>query len=201
MNSWHRPTSRAVHGLLLLLCLTAAPARAQTVRDSVAQLADSLNRERLPGAALLDKAAEGTLKGADDTRILVAVRALAQRLRQSRTLLGADARAEEYLATSSALYAGVPPNAIASLVATQRKRNHTQSLSVPLLVIAELASARVPTDIALSSVAELMARGAIDADLRAFRVAVDRDIRRGATPRDAATAGVQRTLRGLDRDP
>lgn len=188
-------------GCLLLMGLASSQAQTQSSRDSVAHLADSLNQERLPGAALLDKAAEGALKGADDARILVAVRALAQRLRQSRTLLGADAHADELLATSSALYAGVSPNAISSLVAAHRKRNQSHSLSVPLLVIAELASARVPTDLALSSVAELMARGAIDADLRAFRVAVDRDIRRGASPRDAATAGVQRTLRGLDRNP
>ena len=175
---------------------------APATRAVIVALSDSLTTERLPAFALLDKAAEGVLKGADDTRVLAAVRALAQRLRTSRQLLGADASAEELQAAASAIFAGVPSSAITRLVNAHRARRPTvQTLSVPLGVIAELASSRVPPDVALSSVDALLARGAVDADLRAFRAAVDRDIRGGRAPREAAADGVQRTLRGLDRVP
>lgn len=182
------------------------PARiAAPVRASIERLADSLDRERLPGAAVLDKAAEGALKGADDTRILAAVNMLAQRLRSARTLLGANATAEELMAASSALYAGVSTNAVSTLVNTHRRRSANAqpavSLTVSLLVVAELSTARVPTEVALSTVTELISRGAVDGDLRAFRTAVDRDIRQGMTPRDAATTGASRIVRGLDRVP
>lgn len=170
-------------------------------RALVQQLADSLWRETLPADALIDKAAEGALKGATEDRIVSAVRALAQRLRLSRTLLGAAASRDELLASSSALFAGVPSSAIARFATAQRARADAASLTVPLSIIAELASARVPFDVAMASVTTLVSRGAADADLRAFRSNVERDIRQGQSPRDAAAAGVQRTLRGIDRVP
>jgi hypothetical protein len=175
---------------------------APATRSQIVALVDSLTAERLPAFALRDKAAEGVLKGADDPRILAAVRALAQRLRTSRQLLGADASADGLQAAASAIFAGVPSASITRLVSAHRARRPTvQTLSVPLGVIAELASSRVPPDVALTSVDALLARGAVDADLRAFRATVDRDIRQGRAPRDAAADGLQRSLRGLDRVP
>lgn len=170
-------------------------------RALVQQLADSLLRETLPADALIDKAAEGALKGATEDRIVGAVRSLAQRLRLSRTLLGAAASRDELLASSSALFAGVPSSAIARFATAQRARPAASSLTVPLSIIAELASARVPFDVVMASVTTLVSRGAADADLRAFRANVERDIRQGQSPQDAAAAGVQRTLRGIDRVP
>ena len=170
-------------------------------KSTVQSLIDSLIAERLPASALADKAAEGVLKGADDERILIAVRALAVRLRTSRSILGAIASADELAAAASALYAGTPAAAITRLAATRRARNPSLPLTVPLSVLAELSTQRVPADLALSSVDALLARGARESDLRAFRADVDRDIRQGVSPRDAAKAGVQRTLTGLDRVP
>lgn len=173
-----------------------------STRAAIRALADSLSTERLPSYALLDKAAEGALKGADDTRILAAVRALSQRLRSARSLLDVEATDDELLAAAGALYAGVPSSTISRLAATHRaRRTSSESLTVPLGVVGELAAARVPTDVALKAVDQLLARGAADADLRQFRATVDRNIRDGRTPRDATTDGVQRTLRGLDRVP
>lgn len=169
-------------------------------RASIQRLVDSLTAERLPAFALRDKAAEGVLKGADDARVMVAVQSLAQRLRESRTVLGVAAGEEELLAGASALYAGVPGSGIARLASSQRKRSAT-SLSVPLTVLAELASSRVPSDVALASVEQLLSRGARDVDFGAFRLSVERDIRQGRAPRDAATTGVQSTLRGIGRVP
>jgi hypothetical protein len=174
-----------------------------TTRAAIERLADSLAREGLPSYPLRDKAAEGALKGADDARILLAVSSLATRLRESRALLGNTARDDELIAASSALYAGVPSAGIARLVAAQQRRSGstTVSLSIPLTVLAELASSRVPSDVALSSVDALLARGARDADFGAFRLSVERDIRSGRSPRDAVSTSMQSTLRGIGRVP
>ena len=181
---------------------SSLPARVSAATTaSIRALADSLRAERLPAFALLDKAAEGALKGADDARILSAVRALAHRLRSSRALLGASGTDDELLAASSALFAGVPDVAIARLVRTQRARDANVPLTTALSIVAELASASVPSELALSSVDELLARGARDADLSAFRGAVDREIRGGVAPREATNNGLQQTLRGIRRIP
>ena len=170
-------------------------------RAAIERLADSLAHEGLPSYPLRDKAAEGVLKGADDARILLAVSSLTARLRESRTLLGNGARDDELIAASSALYAGVPSGGIAKLVSAQHRRagGSSTSLSVPLTVLAELASSRVPSDVALSSVDALLARGARDADFGAFRLSVERDIRSGRSPRDAVSTSMQSTLRGIGR--
>ena len=184
---------------------------APATRVTIERLADSLSSERLPAYALRDKAAEGALKGADDGRILQAVTSLAARLRESRGLLGAGARDDELIASASALYAGVPNRGIARLADAQRQRNARGnargssgtygSLSVPLMVLAELASSRVPSDLALASVDALLARGARDVDFGAFRLSVERDIRQGRSPKDAVSTGMQSTLRGIGRTP
>lgn len=171
-------------------------------RAQITALSDSLMAERLPAAALHDKAAEGMLKGADDARIVSAVRALAQRLRTARDVLGRQASDDELLAAASTLYAGVPASSITRLANTHRSRRSTaQSLTVSLSVVAELATARVPSEVALRAVEQLLSRGAADADLRSFRATVERGIRDGRAPHDATSEGVQRTLRGLDRVP
>ena len=182
----------------------ALPERlAPATRATIERLADSLASERLPAYALRDKAAEGALKGADDARILQAVSSLAGRLRESRGLLGGAARDDELIASASALYAGVPSRGIARLVDAQRRRgtSGSASLGVPLMVLAELASSRVPPDLAIASVDALLAKGARDVDFGAFRLSVERDIRQGRSPKDAVSTGMQSTLRGIGRTP
>lgn len=170
-------------------------------RAAIRQLMDSMAGEALPARALRDKAAEGVLKGADDARILAAVRALAQRLRRARDVLGRAVEDDALLAASSALYAGVPPEAIARVTAVQRRQRDVVSLGASLTVLSELVTARVPVDVAVSSLDTLLARGAGDEELRAFRTGIDRDIRNGEAPRAAAEAGVRQVLRGLGRTP
>src|SRR5262245_23576091 len=85
------------------------PARlGAATRTAIVALADSLRVSGLPADPLYDRAAEGALKGADDARILVVVRALASRLRTSRALLGESASGEALTAAAAALGAGVP---------------------------------------------------------------------------------------------
>jgi hypothetical protein len=198
-------------GVLLALGMAMAlsPLPAQSLpqaRMSVAtktaidRLVDSLTVERLPGDAIRDKVAEGVLKGADDTRILAAVRSLASRLREGRQLLGGTASDDELKAAASALFAGIEPSAIARLVETQRRRG-AATLTMPLTIVAELALRNVPIDLAVSSVESLLRRGARDGELNAFRNTIERDLQQGRAPRDAVSAGMRITLNNLGRTP
>lgn len=203
--------------MCIAISIAVAPAHAQVRRDAppsstsspqdrlspatrtaVNHLVDSLAAEHLPADALRDKVAEGVLKGADDNRILLAVRSLASRLREGRLLLGPAAKDDELKAAASALFTGVEPVDILRLVNAQRKRDATSSLTVPLTVVAGLASQRVPPSVAVSSVESLMQRSARDADLSAFRLAIERDIRQGRTPGEAVNAGMRSTLKSLN---
>lgn len=211
-------------GLALGLMAGAVPLHAQARRDSppapsspqpspslrlspatraaIDQLVDSLAAEHLPGDVLRDKVAEGVLKGADDARILLAVRSLASRLRDGRSLLGPSATEDELKAAASALFVGVEPRDISRLVEAQRKRGTSESsLTMSLTVVAELALRRVPAELAVSSVESLLQRGARDTDLRAFRITIERDLQQGKPPRDAITSGVRTTLNGMGRTP
>lgn len=193
----------------IALLMAAGPLEAQSpssgrmsalTRTTIDRLVDSLTVERLPGDAIRDKVAEGVLKGADDARILAAVRSLASRLREGRQLLGVTASDDELKAAASVLFAGVEPAAIARLVDTQRRRG-VASLTMPLTIVAELALRNVPIDLAVSSVESLLRRGARDGELSTFRNTIERDLQQGRTPRDAVSAGMRSTLNGLGRTP
>lgn len=210
MNDRSRLSRKTLRTAALLICaLVAWPSlQAQTTqsrlgataRAAIDRLVDSLATEKLPGDVIRDKVAEGLLKGADDARILAAVRSLAARLREGRQLLGASAGEDELKAAASALFVGVTPTDITRLVDTQRKRG-TSSLTMPLTVVAELTLRNVPPDLAVSSVESLLRRGARDGELNAFRNTIERNLQRGRAPRDAVNAGVRVTLDGLGRTP
>ena len=175
------------------------PARLQPAsRAAIERLADSVARESLPVAPLYDKAAEGVLKGADDARIVAAVRGLAQRLREARTLLGPSATEAELAAGASALHAGVPQPMIRRIVEMRDQRASARSLGVPLVVLANLIADGVPAPVATESLTRLMQRGARDDELSAFRSGVVRDIEGGKSPGDATSAGTERLLRAID---
>jgi len=180
----------------------AAPAQLQPVtRTAIDQLADSLGGEGLPTAPLYDKAAEGMLKGADDARILVAVRGLAQRLREARRLLGPATTDAELSAGASALHVGAPAALIRALAATRDERLAGRSLGLPLVVLANLIADGVPASVAGESLTTLMLRGARDEDLGTFRWNVARDIQEGKTPSDAAHTVTERLLHTITAKP
>jgi hypothetical protein len=178
------------------------PARLQPAsRAAIVRLADSLAAERLPTAPVYDKAAEGALKGADDKRIIAAVRGLAQRLRDARTLLGQSASDAELSACASALYAGVEPARIRGLVGVRNERASGRTLEVSLVVLANLVADGVPASVAAESLTALLANGAGDEDLGAFRRNVARDIESGSSPGDAASALTRRALQTIEVRP
>ena len=155
-------------------------------RAAVERLADSLRSAGVPWEPLYAKSAEGVLKGADDERILRAVRSLARELTGARAALGRTATPAEIIAGASALHAGVPASDLRRLAATRGSRPGESPLAVPLTVLADLVARRVPPDVATASVEALLSRGAPDEQFASLRTDVQRDILSGTSPAAAA---------------
>lgn len=189
----------AVIAVASLLAGASTFARAQQGSGALAQLseparaairaaADSLDAEHLPGEALVAKAAEGLLKGADEARILSAVRRLSVELRTAGGALGSGARESEVVAAATALHAGASPDVLRQLRALAPAGREGAGLTVPLVVLTDLVARGTPVRVAGESVKALLARHASDADLQALRVGVERDIFAGDDPATAALA-------------
>jgi len=175
-------------GLLLACGMTVA---------SHASAQDSRLRERIPAAALgtiealldsarvvgvpieplVDRALEGASKGATADRIVVAVQRLAGELRRARAALGGASSEAEIVAGASALRAGATGENLALL----RQRRASESLLVPVAVLADLVAVGVPIDTAVAAVT-VLADGFDDTQYIAFRRNVERDIGLGASP-------------------
>jgi hypothetical protein len=198
---------RAAGALAAALLVVALPLRAQQTSDrlpdrlepatrtTILRLADSLRSAGLPDAPLYSKAAEGVLKGADDARILGAVRSLARELGEAREALGSEASEAEIVAGASALHAGVPATDLRRM-RDRRPRGSSKSLAVPLTVLADMITRGVPPNDAAASVNALLARRVDDAEFQALRVGIEHDISAGRAPGAAAQAWTQRVLRG-----
>ena len=174
---------------------------APATRQTITRLGDSLRAARLPDEPLYAKAAEGVLKGADDSRILSAVRALARELGEARMSLGNDADAAELVAGASALHVGASPAMLRELRnthATTTSGGARTSLATPLVALADLLARRVPAQVAAAAIDSLVARGAPTDDFAALRAAVERDIDAGRTPEASVVARTQGLLRNID---
>ena len=160
-------------------------------RAAVVALVDSARAAGLPPEPLIQRALEGTTKGAPADRVIAAVRRLAVDLSSARAALGPSSMALEVEAGAAALRAGASPAVLDRL----RRARH-QPLMVPLAVLADLVASGVPVDSATAAVLALA--GTADADLVEFRRAVERDIALGASPGSAATAGARGALNVTD---
>ncbi|HEY7233447.1 MAG TPA: hypothetical protein VH539_04815 [Gemmatimonadaceae bacterium] len=182
--------------------LTAADLPVQlapATRQAIARLGDSLRAVRLPDEPLYAKAAEGVLKGAEDARIIVAVRALARELGEARAALGAAADDADLVAAASALHVGATPAMLTRLQDTHRAAtNGATSLATPLVALADLLTRRVPAPAAAAAIDSLVARRAPAGDFAALRAAVERDIDAGRAPEASVLQRTQVLLRGLD---
>jgi len=158
----------------------------ERTRTAVAAIVDSARGAGVPADPLVNKALEGASKGADGSRIVVAVRALAADLAGARAALGHAATSAELVAGAAALRAGVAPLFVARL----RGAYPRELLVVPLAVMADLVARGVPADTAAQSVLALMQEGVRDADLVAFRQSVERDIALGAPAGGAVEARI-----------
>lgn len=181
-------------GRLALSCL-AVPAllSAQDVRlasrlDSatsaaVSAVVDSARAVKLPTAPLVNKALEGAAKGSDGTKIVLAVRQLAERMGSSRQVLGSGTTADEISSAAIALDAGVSAHDLAILRSAAGKR----TLTLPLAVLTDLVERAVPVPTATNLVASLLRSNVADPELTLYQRNVRFDIERGADPSTAAT--------------
>jgi hypothetical protein len=165
-------------------------------RQAIVRLGDSLRAARLPDEPVYAKAAEGVLKGADEARIVAAVRTLARELAEARTSLGSNADAAELVAGASALHVGATPLMLKQLRETHLAAGQSAtSLATPLVALADLLTRRVPPVIAAAAIDSLVARHAPGDDFAALRAAVERDIDAGRAPETAVTTRIQGLLR------
>jgi len=134
-------------------------------RAAVQRLVDSAAAARLPTEPLVRKALEGESKGADSTRIVLAVQRLLARLGTARQLFGPETNEAELVAGAAALQAGATPESLTRL-STLRPR---ERLAVPLSVLADLLSSGIPAGQAWSSVYDMASHGAADAEFLALR--------------------------------
>jgi len=188
---------------LLAALLAAAPVATQQVdqrlerldaatRPVVAALIDSARAASLPTEPLVQRALEGTAKGAPEGVIVAAVRRLVVDLGRAREALGSTASPAELGAGAAALRAGASQATLAELRQARR-----EPLIVPLAVLADLVASGVPVDSAAAAVLSLAGR-ARDADLVEFRRAVERDIALGAPPAAATAAAATATAQSVD---
>jgi hypothetical protein len=178
---------------------SAPPDRlAPATRASIERLADSLRSLGLPSQPLYGKAAEGVLKGADDARIMAAIRTLARELVEARAALGDESDEAELIAGASALHAGAPASTLRRLREGRGPRRAKGALAVPLVVLADLASRGIPPAVAGASLEALAARNASDDQFTALRAAIERDIEAGRPPADAATARTRALLGSIE---
>jgi len=183
--------------------MTAADLPAQlapATRLAIARLGDSLRAARLPDEPLYAKAAEGVLKGAEDARIIAAVRTLARELAEARAALGSGADDADLVAAASALHVGASPAMLTQLRDTHRAAGGgaRSSLATPLVALADLLTRRVPAAAAAAAIDSLVARRAPADDFAALRAAVGRDIDAGRAPEASVVQRTQILLRGID---
>lgn len=197
------PLARAIATVLTAGCAQAVfPHFARAQRDGdtrlvrldsstrvfVTAVMDSARKARLPIEPLVDKALEGTQKGADGARIVTAVRGLYAELRTARAALGSGATTDEIKAGANALHAGLPMRNLAQLRSASQGAGRSR-VTLPLTVATDLIARGVPVAVASDVVLSLARAGLRDADYTMFQRNVRLDIENGA---DAATAAQTR---------
>jgi hypothetical protein len=177
-----------------------APQLSASLKAAVERIADSVRVLGLPTDPLFAKAAEGMLKGADEPRVMIAVRRLVRELSDAKTALGDGATGAELEAGASALHAGVAPELVAQLGRAGRERATPggNRLVMPLVTLADMVARRVSPQAAVASLETLIGRGAADAQFANLRTDVERDIAAGERPDIAVQRRSASIVRGLD---
>ena len=112
-------------------------------------------RRGLPVEPLVQKALEGSSKGAPGPRIVAAVEAMLADLGQAQQALGRGASEAELVAGAAALKAG----ATSAMVDQIRRADPQGGVAVPLAVFADLVAGGMSVNAAWRSVEDLAERG------------------------------------------
>jgi hypothetical protein len=126
-----------------------------TTRTQVEAVLTTARMRGLPVEPLVQKALEGSSKGAAGVRIVGAVKALLADLGRAQQSLGRAASSDELVAGAAALRAG----ATVEMVDQLRRTGPDGGVAVPLAVFADLVAAGMRVDAAWHSVAELAQNG------------------------------------------
>jgi hypothetical protein len=161
-----------------------------SLRASIRIIADSAHAAGLPDRAIILEALKGALFSWPTDRIVAVAGERLNLLRSARIALGATATAEDLTAGAGALQSGARAETLTRLAGGKRNA----SLFVALGVLSELATLRVPVDVAERVVTRLTNAGAGDQDLTNFRSTVQSDIALGALPASAASARVEAAI-------
>ena len=172
---------------------------APATRATLMRLIDSARAVGLPVTPLVNKTAEGVLKGADDQRIVQAVQSLTRELGDARAALGGATDLALLGAAANALHAGVTVDGLRRL---QRASSaESDALTSALVTLVDLAARRVPVSAAASSIQDMLQRHAGERQFAALRADVEHDISSGQSPDAALRARVGTQLRALDATP
>ena len=180
-----------------LVVTLAASARAQDRRlttrlDSatavaVSRIVDSVRAVGLPAEPLVGVALEGASRRAPNDKIVDAVREYASALGVARQTLGDSSASDEIVSAAGVLVVGVQPR----VVGEYRMARRAGSLTVPLVVLADLIARGVPADTASSAIGLALRNGARDDQLTELRRRIERDILAGARPATATNIRTQ----------
>lgn len=195
---------------MLALLVGALPAHAQTEPDTrlerirttlptvaveriEASIAEA-QRQGLPVAPLLDKAVEGIAKNVPGERIAGAVQVLTRELARAQTLLrgGAPHTPADVAAVADALRREVPEPSIRRL---RERAGEGEPVALAVHILGDLMDRGVPSNQALGVIEAWRERGARADELRELPAAVERLMRQGARPEQAAAA-VAGAMRG-----
>ena len=188
------PVALAIAALLAAgrPALSQADARLSARLDAatasrVQEAVNAAAADGLPTEPLVLKALEGASKGARAAQIITVVGRLRTQLAEARTALGRGAEAEEIVAGSAALQAGVGAAALREM----RGARASGSLTTALSVLTDLLARGVPVETATNVVTSMLRSGATDAQLVAFQRGVERDIATGLPAAAAAGRGAR----------
>jgi hypothetical protein len=185
--------------LTLVLGAGVAGAQERTLPDRLAaasraaleRVIDSSRTAGVPTAPLYDKVSEGVLKGADDERIVRAVRTLARELSEARAVLGPSAALPLLSAGASALHAGVSQGDLRRIAKPAGAAPDPGTLTTALVTLVDLVAKRVPVGLATSSIQSLVERRATDRQFTELRSGVEQDILAGRSPDASVSARIK----------
>jgi len=193
---WFTVVSASLSGLVV--AQSAPPDRlSSTTRAAIDRIIDSARVAGLPVAPLIDKVAEGTLKGATDERILRAVQTLSRELATARDALGASVDVAVLGAAASALHSGVSANDLRRMAHAGGNPEAT-ALASALVTLVDLVAKQVPVAPATRSIEDLLNRRATDKQFAALRADVGQDILAGRSPEQSLLTRTTAQLRSLD---
>jgi len=145
-------------------------------------------QQGLPADPLLDKALEGAAKGVPPGRVLAVLEELAAGLTRARGLLtasGLDPNPPDVAAVADGLRRGVPEHAVRALGAGAQPG---EPVALAVHTLADLLDRGVPVTVALDVLTAWRGQGAQTADLAELPAAVERLMRQGVLPSQAAQA-------------